>query len=91
MLILTDNPDYSEHIHPLINRMQPVERISFPENLQPILQVLYPERDIFVGNSETNHGFKYFFLSEHVSFSDRVIISMDFAKEVGAVYQEIYI
>ena len=69
MLIFTDNPDFSEQIHSSITQMRPVEHSSFPENLQQIRQELYSEKDIFVGDSETNQSFKYFFISEHVSFS----------------------
>jgi len=69
MLIFTDNPDYSQRIITSPVQMASVEQRSIPEILLQISRQLYPEKDIFTGISESNHCFKYFFISEYVSFS----------------------
>ena len=69
MLIFTDNPDYSRRILTSDVQMIPVEQFSIPEILLQIPRQLYPEKELFVGSSEANHGFNHFFISEYVSFS----------------------
>jgi len=79
MLIYTDNPDYSQHILTTTMPLVSVDEDSTPEFLVQIIHHLYPAKKIFVGSCETNHSFKYCFISESLSFSQYDML-LQFAK-----------
>jgi len=83
MLIITDTPDYANHILAPDVSFHPLKKESIPQFPMEIADQLFPEKKIFSCSSISNETFDYYFISKFVPFSQYDML-LRFANSEGA-------
>jgi len=69
MLVYTDSPEYTDRILSTSTSFVLLEKNTFSKIPWQILNQLYPDKNIYIGSSSTDHRFANFFVSEYLPFS----------------------